>query len=132
MRAKVILPAIFALTVLVTLAWQADTAKSAEFATDGLISYWSFDDIKGDTVEDKVGDRDGTMVGDTKVAEGKVNDGLEFDGNGDYVDFDDSGLPEGDADRTFSAWVKTPDTGTIRAVLEWGTNAAGQRCSILV
>lgn len=44
---------IFALTVITTLAWQANTAKAQKFgAQDGLVSHWTFDkaDIDGTTV----------------------------------------------------------------------------------
>jgi len=132
MRAKVTLSTILVLTLLSTLAWQTDTAKG-QVITDGLLSYWSFDKetVKGETVEDIWGDRDGTIMGDAKVAEGKFGDALYFDGNGDYIEYDPTGLPEGDAPRTMCAWVR-PEGAGVRAVLEWGTRLFSLRCSILI
>ena len=131
MKDKVTLTTIFVMTVLLALAWQTDTAKGKGFITDGLLSYWNFEDIKGDTVKDVWGNRDGKMIGDTKVVKGKFGDALEFDGAGDYVDYEPKGLPEGKAPRTMSAWVK-PEGAGVRAVLEWGTNVLTQRSSILI
>jgi hypothetical protein len=132
MKTKVTLTTIFIMTFLLTLALQIDTAKS-QVVTYGLLSYWSFDSstITGDTVKDLWGDRDGTIMGDTKTVAGKHGDALEFDRDGDYVDYDDSGLPAGNAPRTMSVWVK-PEGEGVRSALEWGTNAATQRCAILV
>jgi len=59
----------------------------AQVVTDGLVSYWSFDKdtIDGDTVKDVFGNNNGTIMGNPEVVEGKVGDGLDFHGNGDYV-----------------------------------------------
>jgi len=77
------------------------------------------------------GDRDGAIRGDARKAVGQKNDALLFDGSGDYVEFDDAGLPAGKAPRTMCAWIK-PDSDGVRSVLEWGTKAASQRCAMLV
>ena len=133
MRTKFISTILLTLMVLVTLTWWTNTAnaKDTGFITDGLLSYWNFEDVKDESVVDVWGDRHGEIVGDVKVVEGKFGDGLSFDGNGDYVDFDPKGLPEAKAPRTFSAWINPQGAG-VRSALEWGTNAATQRCAILV
>ena len=79
----------------------------------------AFDEVEGDSVKNLWGDKDGTINGDAKIGEGIFGNGMEFDGNGDYIRFDDSGLPEGDAPRTMSAWVK-PEGAGVRTVFEWG------------
>lgn len=63
MKTKVTLMTVFALTFLMTLSWQISIAESAEVITDGLLSYWTLDevDIDGETVKDVWEDRDGTM-----------------------------------------------------------------------
>ncbi|MFQ6113827.1 MAG: LamG domain-containing protein [bacterium] len=132
MKAKEVLITIFVITVLVTMLWQTDTARS-QVVTDGLLSYWTFDkgDIDGETVRDIVGGRDATIVGgDLNVVEGKFGNALHFDGN-DYLEYDISGLPEGKAERTMSAWVY-PEGDGVRSVIEWGARVATNRCSILV
>ena len=132
MKPKKNLLTIFVVTILVTMFGQTDTAKS-QVVTDGLLSYWTFDtaDIAGQTAKDVWGDRDGTIIGNTQVTTGIIGDALQFDGAGDYVEYDDSGLPEGDAPRTMSVWVK-PEGAGVRSALEWGTNANTQRCAILI
>ena len=72
----------------------------------------AFDEVEGDSVKNLWGDKDGTINGDAKIGEGIFGNGMEFDGNGDYIRFDDSGLPEGDAPRTMSAWVKPEGAGS--------------------
>lgn len=75
------------LTVIVTVFMYANLAKAQTFVTKGLVSYWTFDkaDIKGGTVEDVLGDNDGTIMSDPKTVEGKVGQALEFDGVDDRV-----------------------------------------------
>jgi len=118
--------------VAATVLWPSGVAQG-QVVRDGLLSYWTFDaaDISGRTAKDAWGDRDGTIVGDTAVVAGKIGDALEFDRDGDYVEFDDADLPTGNAPRTMSVWIK-PEGAGVRSALEWGTNATGQRCAILV
>ena len=118
--------------VLAAVFWQSGVARS-QVARDGLLSYWTFDasHIVGGTALDAWGDRDGTIVGDTRLVAGRIVDALYFDGDSDYVEFDDTGLPQASAPRTMSVWVN-PEGAGVRSALEWGTNAAGQRCGILV
>ena len=129
MRGKATLTVIFVVIVLTALAWQS--VKGASYVTDGLIRHWNFDEVEGDTVKNLWGDRDGTINGDAKIAEGIFGNGMEFDGNGDYILFDDSGLPEGDAPRTMSAWVK-PEGAGVRSVVEWGMIGLCLRSGVLV
>ncbi|MCG9129908.1 LamG domain-containing protein [Candidatus Poribacteria bacterium] len=54
---------------------------NAQFSTDGVISYWSFDagTINGKTVKDVLGENDGELDGNPKIVNGKVGKALEFD-----------------------------------------------------
>ena len=94
-----------AVIALLSFNTAADT-----IVTDGLVSYWTFDeqDITDKTVKDVWGKNSGTIVGDPKVVAGKVGDALEFDGSDDYVNLTnlgDFGSKVGTS--TFEAWVKT-------------------------
>ncbi len=79
----------------------------AQLVEDGLISYWSFEEINGDTVVDIVGDNDGEINGNPKVVDGKVGKALEFDGVDDFVDIPGTKSLEfnGKTEVTVSAWV---------------------------
>ena len=120
--------AIFAVIGLTTFTWQV---KAAGVITDGLLSYWSFDEatINGDTVKDIVGGRDATINGDPEIVEGIFGEALHF--SNDYLEYDPTGLPIGKEERTMCAWVK-PEGAGVRAVLEWGTRSSIMRCSILI
>ena len=97
------------LTTIVTFFVYANVAK-AQFVTEGLVSYWSFDGktIEGKTVRDVWGKNDGTIVGDTKRKVGKVGNALEFDGDGDAVDCGNDESLNFDTEDPFSicAWIK--------------------------
>lgn len=98
--------------------------------TDGLVSYWTFDnqDITDKTVKDVWGENSGTIVGAPKSVAGRVGDALEFDGSDDYVNLTnlgDFGSKVGSS--TFEAWVKTDfkdDWTTLFKVLDDGCNMA--------
>jgi hypothetical protein len=78
-----------------------------EFVTDGLVSFWSFDQstINGETVADVWGSANGTMT-DTIVVQGKINEGLEFNGSSSMVTIDmDKSLDITDA-ISMDAWIK--------------------------
>lgn len=98
--------------------------------TDGLISYWTFDEknIAGGTVKDVWGENDGKMVGAPKIVDGHIGEALEFDGSDDYVNLTNLGdFGEQVATSTFEAWVKTSfkkDWTTLFKVLDQGCNMA--------
>jgi len=71
---------------MITMSVCVNVAR-ADVAAKGLVLYYSFEGntIKGETVEDVIGGNHGTLVGGPKTAEGKVGDGLEFDGSDDIV-----------------------------------------------
>ena len=79
---------------------------SAQVVTDGLISYWTFDevDVEGDTVKDIIGVNDGTILNAVEIVEGKVNQAALFAGGHIEVPDDPSTKPE---QFTFQFWVNS-------------------------
>jgi hypothetical protein len=56
----------------------------------GLIAHWKFDEGAGTTAYDSAGDNDGILNGDPEWVAGQIGDyALDFDGDGDCVDFGD-------------------------------------------
>jgi len=71
----------------------------------GYISWWMFD---GDVNDAIPGGNNGTIRGNPQFVAGKQGQGLELDGDGDYIDVNDFNNP---ASITVSAWVAFSDTG---------------------
>ena len=109
-------------TVLVTMPWLIDTAECA-VVTDGLISYWTFDnaDIDGFTVNDVWGESPGTFVGPAGIVDGgKFGEAL--DPIPGHVEFDDSNMPAANDPRTLSAWVNLDSVPeACGSVLQYGS-----------
>ena len=77
--------------------------------TDGLIGHWSFNgpNVRGTLAEDTAGGNHGTLTNGPVLAQGKVGQGLSFDGGDDYIDI--SAAPITDFDSfSVAAWIK-PD-----------------------
>jgi hypothetical protein len=68
--------------------WHAGAVEAQDFVTDGLIGFWTLDksDTEGGTVKDIFGGNDGTIKGDPETAEGRIEEGMEFDGTEDRVE----------------------------------------------
>ena len=119
---------LFTFTVIITLSLQ--NGYTQPVVTDGLVSYWTFDekDIAGGTVKDVWGENDGKIVGNPKIVDGQVGEALEFDGADDYVNLTNLGkFGEKVGTSTFEAWVKTSfkdDWTTLFKVLDQGCNMA--------
>ena len=115
---------LFIIVFIVTVFMSANVTR-AQIVKDGLVSYWSFDEIKGDTVKDVLGKSDGTMKSDTKQVNGKIGKALEFDGVDDYVDCgNDASLNITDA-LSIEAWVYMKSAGNYPTVVSksganWG------------
>lgn len=99
----------FLLTIGVCVIFISAPIVNAQFPTDGVVGYWSFDagTISGKNVKDQLGKNDGELDGNPKVVAGKVGNGLEFDSNNfvhipgtDTLDFN------GAEAITVAAWVK--------------------------
>lgn len=96
-----------------------NNAEAQKIVTDGLVSFWTFDnsDIEGDVVKDIWGSNDGTIVGKVNIVQGKIEEGMEFDGASSYVDCGtDASLNLPDA-ITIETWIKPKTAG------EGGPNA---------
>ena len=84
-------------------------AAEAEFATDGLVSYWTFD---GGKYEDVVGGHNGEVgEGEVVSVPGKFGDALEFDGSGAFVIMADPEAFICNKDFTWIAWVNSDGGG---------------------
>ncbi len=121
---------LFFITLTVCIVVVSLDVSAGNVVTDGLVSYWTFDDkdIAGNTVNDVWGKNNGTIIGDPKVVAGKVGDALEFDGTDDYVDLTNLGNFGSDVGSSaFEAWVKTDfkqDWTTLFKVLDVGCSMA--------
>jgi hypothetical protein len=110
---------IFALSIIATSVWYMNAAEAGMIVTDGLVSFWTFDksDIDSKTVKDVFGNNDGTIVGNPKRVEGKVEEAMEFNGASDFIDCgNDKSLDLTDA-ITIEVWIKPKSAG------EGGPNA---------
>ena len=128
---------IFLLTFTLTITIFSHNGNTAP-VTDGLVSYWTFDDqdITGDIVKDVWGENDGTIVGNPKIVGGRVRGGLKFDGSDDYVNLTNLGdFGSQLASSTFEAWVKTSpkknymtlfDVIDVGCSMGWGIHLNGK------
>ncbi len=85
-------------------------AHAATIVTDGLVSYWTFDlhDVNDGIAKDVWGKNDATIMGNPKIADGYLRQGLKFDGLGDYVILENLGNFQGRIGASsFEFWVKT-------------------------
>ena len=107
---------LFILIVITTCTWYT-TAGHAIIVSDGLVSYWTFDQstIEGDTVKGIFGNNDGTIMGKPEVVEGVIGEALHFNGVDDYVEvLSDESLKLQD-EFTVETWIKgdsEPDTNS--------------------
>ena len=105
------------LTITITAAAEKPTDEAGvvgsgptriEGPTDGLVSYWSLDDVESGTAVDAVGTNSGTINGDVSAASGE-RPGANFPpGSGDYVDVGD-GSDFAFENFTVSAWARAAD-----------------------
>jgi outer membrane lipoprotein-sorting protein len=77
------------------------------FSPGYLVAWWKLDDGSGDVVVDSGHHQlDGATVGDPTWAEGVLGGALQFDGDGDYVDFGNNPDFNTAGQITISAWIK--------------------------
>lgn len=121
---KKMLTIIFALVAVATSVWYINLVE-AQIVTDGLISFWTFDesDIEDAIAKDIVGINDATIIGDPQIVDGKIEEALDFDGIDDCVDcgVDESLSLTGAI--TVEVWVKWRGGGNPYFV----TKMSGQR-----
>jgi len=102
-----ILTIVFGL-VIVTSLWYTNVVEAQEIVTDGLISIWTLDrsEIIGKVAKDVHGNNDGTIEGNPKTVNGKIEEALEFDGKGGYVDCgDDKSISDFSKTYSIEAWA---------------------------
>jgi len=94
--------------------------------TDGLVGHWTFDgadmDWSSTTAEvlDRSGnENNGNVFGETKSAIGKIGQALEFNGQNDYVLFNNPQIT-GSEVSTFVSWFKVDDPSRLQMILYWG------------
>lgn len=101
---------IFVLTLVVIVVGLCSITNAENIVTDGLISYWTFDqhDIVDKTVKDVWGKNNATIVGSPTIVNGHLKDALKFDGIKDYVNLTTLGDFGTQLNfSTFEAWIKT-------------------------
>ena len=114
---------IFILTLSICALFLTVLSVNAQFPEDGVVGYWSFDDgtINGNTVQDVLGENDGTLDGNPKSVAGKVGKGLEFDSdNFVHIPGTDSLNFNGKEAMTVAAWINgdsdSPVDGAVPGV----------------
>jgi hypothetical protein len=90
----------------------------------GLVGWWNFDGktISGTRVFEASGnDSYGTMTSGPRLVNGKLGQGMEFDGSNDYVEIGDPSSVKITGDITISAWVyhNSAQTTEGRIVSKW-------------
>lgn len=88
-----------------TLSGPVQSAAAA--LTEGVVSYWQFDEPNGTTAWDSVGQNDGN-IHDANRTTGQVNGALSFDGDGDYIDVGTNLVL---TEVSVCAWIKTSNSG---------------------
>ena len=108
------------LLIIMLIGFMLTVNSSANtIVTDDLVSYWTFDriTIKGNTVEDIWGENDATIVGNPISTNGYLKEGLELDGNGDYVILPNVGnFGSRTGAYTFEVWFNTTYKENMSAI----------------
>lgn len=76
--------------------------------TDGLIAWYTMDNISGTTLIDQMGNYNGTITGAVQTA-GKFGQALLFNGSSDFVDCGSLAGSTLVGDFTISLWIKTSE-----------------------
>ncbi|HEV2852243.1 MAG TPA: LamG-like jellyroll fold domain-containing protein [Thermoanaerobaculia bacterium] len=99
-------------------------------APQGLIAWWTFDEIKGMTSRDLATAQHGKHVGNPVPVSGVVDGALSFDGSHDFVEVPHSSLLNlGSGDFSIDAWVRTKRVAGVQVIVDkreiFGTEAIG-------
>lgn len=90
---------------------------------DGLVAYWNFNEISGDTVNDSSGNNyNGTIYGAVRT-NGVTGNGLLLEGS-DYAEFANTNDLHLQSGLTLSAWIKYTDAGDSACALIIGKHQA--------
>jgi hypothetical protein len=85
---------------------------SVVYAQEGLVLYFSFDNVEGDNVKDESGNQNnGTMLGNAEIVDGKVGKAIKIDGATGRVEVPDSDILDiGMSSLTIECWLNTEST----------------------
>jgi len=113
-----ILTTTFVLVVAIAISMYANVAR-AQIVTNGLVSYWDFNRVTGNTVEDVWGNNEGTIIGSPKTVAGRIGNALEFNGSSDCVDCGNDKSLNFDRNDSFSfcAWIKPNEILGYQAIV---------------
>ncbi|ODS37277.1 hypothetical protein BEH94_04455 [Candidatus Altiarchaeales archaeon WOR_SM1_SCG] len=89
---------------------------------NGLVAYWSFDDISRNIAPDEAGNNDGIIHGNPNEVNGTSGKALEFDGVDDYVDCGNGASLNNFNQITVEAWIKLSDTNSRDMIAEKHTS----------
>ncbi len=92
------------------LSAQEISEIAAEGSNGGPIAHWKLDETSGSTAVDSIGGHNGTLVNEPSWTTGKLDGGLFFDGDDDYI-VASSLNPMSYDDFTVSAWYKSAENG---------------------
>ena len=87
--------------------------------TNGLISYYPFDN----DASDSAGGNDGSVSGATWTSDGKIGGAYSFDGVDDFINLGSTAIINKTITYTILAWIKTTNDGTIYSEQGYGTNS---------
>jgi len=84
---------------------------------NGLVSYWSFDEIHDSTVNDTVSGNDGTLFGTLNLQDGMIDDSLFFDGT-TYIKVEDATDFQDTSSFSFSLWINASDSSDYKYIID--------------
>ncbi len=121
---------LFPALILITVFTRVGASAQAP-VTNGLISYWTFDnaDVVGNTVKDVWGNSNGIINGTPGKVGGKVGQALEFNGDGDYIEVSSFDRSE-DSLGTIEAWLNLDNVDGDYAILQYFVDA-DNRCKLI-
>ncbi len=102
-----------------SIIWSADVPTVAELSVEeDMVGLWHFNENSGNiTYDETANDNDGTVYGASWTTEGKFNNALDFDGDGDYVDLDNFASKLDDfSTGTISVWTKGKDLSAMNTI----------------
>jgi hypothetical protein len=87
---------------------QLDSIVTGSTLLDGIVSYWNCDEASGSVLDATENNHDGTVTNATQNQSGAVlGKCIDFDGDGDYVDFGDNVAFEFADSFSISVWVNS-------------------------
>jgi len=111
-----------------TASSESDSTTIPPFPTNGLVSWWKFDEGSGTTATDSIGSNNGDIQGDIDWVDGHFGGALEYPGAGTAgVKINDHSSLRPSTEVTISAWIRayTWMSGTkVVFAREWGTSSA--------